>query len=148
MSATYPAGLYDKTQDRKTWMIFFFCCRECIKYSSQSVIKFTMQKKLLEEMDINDCVKYIDNNEEFVKAWIQTCLIDCYRETWIFGEAGERDYSHNNEEHKDTFTVLSSGTHCPRNWSCPSPKPLQKYGWHQAVLSRHPDLPPQGVRRS
>ncbi|EMP32021.1 Band 4.1-like protein 3 [Chelonia mydas] len=121
---------------------------ECIKYCSQSVIKFTMQKKLLEEMDINDCVKYIDNNEEFVKAWIQTCLIDCYRETWIFGKAGERDYSHNNEEHKDTVTVLSSGTHCPRSWSCPSPKPLQKYGCNQAVLSRHPDLPPQGVRRS
>ncbi|XP_053883362.1 interferon-induced very large GTPase 1-like [Malaclemys terrapin pileata] len=59
---------------------------ESIKYGSRSFFQFTVQKKLLEEMDFDNYVKYISNYEEFVKAWIQTCLISHYRETGSLGE--------------------------------------------------------------
>ncbi|CAM2115003.1 unnamed protein product [Caretta caretta] len=59
----------------------FLSSGESIKYSSQSFFQFTVQKKLLEEMDFDNYVKYVRNYEEFVKAWIQTCLISHYRET-------------------------------------------------------------------
>ncbi|CAM4679185.1 interferon-induced very large GTPase 1-like [Lepidochelys kempii] len=59
----------------------FLSSGESIKYSSRSFFQFTVQKKLLEEMDFNNYVKYVRNYEEFVKAWIQTCLISHYRET-------------------------------------------------------------------
>uniref|UniRef100_A0A8C8SFU5 VLIG-type G domain-containing protein n=1 Tax=Pelusios castaneus TaxID=367368 RepID=A0A8C8SFU5_9SAUR len=59
----------------------FLSSSESMEYGSRSFFQFTVQKKLLEEMNFENYVKYIDNYEGFVKAWIQTRLIDHYRET-------------------------------------------------------------------
>ncbi|XP_026502794.2 interferon-induced very large GTPase 1-like, partial [Terrapene carolina triunguis] len=59
----------------------FLSSGESIEYGSRSFFQFTVQKKLLEEMDFNNYVKYVSNYEVFVKSWIQTRLFDHYRET-------------------------------------------------------------------
>ncbi|XP_044873146.1 interferon-induced very large GTPase 1-like [Mauremys mutica] len=64
----------------------FLSSGESIEYGSRSFFQFTVQKKLLEEMDFNNYMKYVSNYEGFVKAWIQTCLISHYRETGGLGE--------------------------------------------------------------
>ncbi|XP_044870497.1 interferon-induced very large GTPase 1-like [Mauremys mutica] len=52
-----------------------------IEYGSRTFFQFTVQKKLLEEMNFDNYVKYIKNYEEFVKTWIQRRLMDHYRES-------------------------------------------------------------------
>ncbi|XP_038261149.1 interferon-induced very large GTPase 1-like isoform X2 [Dermochelys coriacea] len=59
----------------------FLSSGECIEYGSRSFFQFTVQKKLLEEMDFSNYVKYINNYEVFIKSWIQTRLFEHYRET-------------------------------------------------------------------
>ncbi|XP_053881073.1 up-regulator of cell proliferation-like [Malaclemys terrapin pileata] len=51
------------------------------EYSSRSSFQFTMQKKLLEEMNFSNYVKYIKSYEVFVKTWVWRCLVDHYRQT-------------------------------------------------------------------
>ncbi|CAM4679194.1 interferon-induced very large GTPase 1-like [Lepidochelys kempii] len=58
----------------------FLSSGESIEYGSRSFFQFSVQKKLLEEMDFNNYVKYINNYEVFVKSWIQTRLFERYRE--------------------------------------------------------------------
>ncbi|XP_039389819.1 up-regulator of cell proliferation-like [Mauremys reevesii] len=48
------------------------------EYSSRSVFHFTVQKKLLEEMNFDNYVEYINNYEKFVKSWMWRCLLDNY----------------------------------------------------------------------
>ncbi|XP_067391330.1 interferon-induced very large GTPase 1-like [Emydura macquarii macquarii] len=64
----------------------FLSSGESIEYGSRSFFQFTVQKKLLEEMDFNNYVKYVNNYEGFVKSWIQTRLFEHYRETGDLGE--------------------------------------------------------------
>ncbi|CAM5119360.1 unnamed protein product [Eretmochelys imbricata] len=59
---------------------------ESIEYGSRTFFQFTVQKKLLEEMNFDNYVKYIKNYEEFVKTWIQRRMMDHYRETKRLGE--------------------------------------------------------------
>ncbi|XP_050812614.1 interferon-induced very large GTPase 1-like [Gopherus flavomarginatus] len=92
----------------------FLSSGESIEYGSRSFFQFTMQKKLLEEMDFNNYVKYVSNYEVFVKSWIQTRLFDHYRETGGLRELEKavlatimkkiRD-ALESSEHKDALTV-------------------------------------------
>ncbi|TFJ99733.1 ER membrane protein complex subunit 4 [Platysternon megacephalum] len=59
---------------------------ESIEYGSRTFFQFTVQKKLLEEMNFDNYVKYIKNYEKFVKTWIQRRMMDQYRETECLGE--------------------------------------------------------------
>ncbi|CAM5148366.1 unnamed protein product [Natator depressus] len=59
---------------------------ESIEYGSRTFFQFTVQKKLLEEMNFDNYVKYMKNYEEFVKTWIQRRMMDHYRETKRLGE--------------------------------------------------------------
>ncbi|XP_074854404.1 interferon-induced very large GTPase 1-like [Carettochelys insculpta] len=58
----------------------FLSSGESIEYGSRSFFQFTVQKKLLEEKNFANYVKYINGYEEFVKSWIQTRLFDHYFE--------------------------------------------------------------------
>ncbi|KAM9148979.1 interferon-induced very large GTPase 1-like [Pangshura tecta] len=51
------------------------------EYSSRSVFHFTVQKKLLEEMNFDNYVEYINNYEKFVKSWTWRCLLDNYHQS-------------------------------------------------------------------
>ncbi|XP_037754903.1 interferon-induced very large GTPase 1 isoform X2 [Chelonia mydas] len=53
---------------------------QSIEYASRSFFQFTVQKKLLEDGNFNNYVKYIINYEKFVKAWIWRHILDYYRE--------------------------------------------------------------------
>ncbi|XP_065258524.1 interferon-induced very large GTPase 1-like [Emys orbicularis] len=53
---------------------------QSIEYASRSFFQFTVQKKLLEDGNFNNYVKYIINYEKFVKAWIWRHILDFYRE--------------------------------------------------------------------
>ncbi|CAM5119964.1 unnamed protein product [Eretmochelys imbricata] len=64
----------------------FLSSEQALEYASQSFFQFFLLKKLLEEMNFDNYVKYISNYEEFVKSWIQRCLIDHYG-----GKASLRD---------------------------------------------------------
>ncbi|XP_065450264.1 up-regulator of cell proliferation-like isoform X1 [Chrysemys picta bellii] len=59
---------------------------EFIEYGSRTFFQFAVQKKLLEEMNFDNYVKYITNYKEFVKTWIQRHIMDHYRETKHLGE--------------------------------------------------------------
>ncbi|XP_065435859.1 up-regulator of cell proliferation-like [Chrysemys picta bellii] len=59
---------------------------ESIEYGSRTFFQFTVQKKLLEEMNLDNYVKYIKNYEKFVKTWIRRYMMDHYRETKRLGE--------------------------------------------------------------
>uniref|UniRef100_A0A8C4WKV2 VLIG-type G domain-containing protein n=2 Tax=Gopherus evgoodei TaxID=1825980 RepID=A0A8C4WKV2_9SAUR len=54
---------------------------QSLEYGSQSFFQFAVQKKLLEEMNFDNYVKYINSYEEFVKSWILRHLLDHYRES-------------------------------------------------------------------
>ncbi|CAM5159041.1 unnamed protein product [Natator depressus] len=64
----------------------FLSSEQALEYASRSFFQFFLLKKLLEEMNFDNYVKYISNYEEFVKSWIQRCLIDHYG-----GKASLRD---------------------------------------------------------
>ncbi|KAM9147478.1 interferon-induced very large GTPase 1-like isoform 1-T1 [Pangshura tecta] len=53
---------------------------QSIEYASRSFFQFTVQKKLLEDGNFNNYVKYIIDYEKFVKAWIWRHILDYYRE--------------------------------------------------------------------
>ncbi|KAG6925030.1 upregulator of cell proliferation, partial [Chelydra serpentina] len=53
---------------------------QSIQYGSRSFFQFTVQKKLLEDGNFDNYVKYIINYETFVKAWIWRHILDYYRE--------------------------------------------------------------------
>ncbi|XP_043373144.1 up-regulator of cell proliferation-like [Dermochelys coriacea] len=53
---------------------------QSLEYGSRSFFQFAVQKKLLEEMNFDNYVKYINNYEEFVKTWILRHLLDHYKE--------------------------------------------------------------------
>ncbi|XP_030417831.1 up-regulator of cell proliferation-like isoform X2 [Gopherus evgoodei] len=59
---------------------------ESIEYGNRTFFQFTVQKKLLEEMNFDNYVKYIKNYDNFVKTWIQRRMVDHYRETKCLGE--------------------------------------------------------------
>nr|XP_032651270.1 interferon-induced very large GTPase 1-like [Chelonoidis abingdonii] len=59
---------------------------ESIAYSSQTFFQFTVQKKLLEEENFDNCMQYIKNYKQFVKTWIQRRMMDHYREPKRLGE--------------------------------------------------------------
>ncbi|XP_065447306.1 up-regulator of cell proliferation-like [Chrysemys picta bellii] len=59
---------------------------ESVEYGSRTFFQFIVQKKLLEEMDLDNYVKYIKYYKEFVKTWIQRRIMDHYRETKRLGE--------------------------------------------------------------
>ncbi|XP_050812620.1 up-regulator of cell proliferation-like [Gopherus flavomarginatus] len=59
---------------------------ESIEYGSRTFFQFTVQKKLLEEMNFDNYMQYIKNYEQFVKTWIQRRMMDHYRETKRLGE--------------------------------------------------------------
>ncbi|XP_065435556.1 up-regulator of cell proliferation-like isoform X1 [Chrysemys picta bellii] len=52
-----------------------------IGYGNRSFFQFWMLSRLLEEMNFDGYVKYINNYEEFAKTWIWTHLLDHYKET-------------------------------------------------------------------
>ncbi|XP_024063969.2 up-regulator of cell proliferation-like [Terrapene carolina triunguis] len=53
---------------------------QSIDYASRGFFQFTTQKKLLEENDFYNYVRYIENYEDFVKSQIQRHLVDHYSE--------------------------------------------------------------------
>ncbi|XP_037754858.1 up-regulator of cell proliferation-like isoform X1 [Chelonia mydas] len=53
---------------------------QSIDYASRGFFQFTTQKKLLEENDFYNYVRYIENYEDFVKTGIQRHLVDHYSE--------------------------------------------------------------------
>ncbi|KAG6926568.1 up-regulator of cell proliferation-like, partial [Chelydra serpentina] len=53
---------------------------QSIDYTSRGFFQFTTQKKLLEENEFYNYVRYIENYEDFVKTWIQRHLVDHYSE--------------------------------------------------------------------
>ncbi|XP_039389815.1 interferon-induced very large GTPase 1-like isoform X1 [Mauremys reevesii] len=56
----------------------FLSSEQAVEYASRSFFQLSVLKKLLEEMNFDNYVKYIRNYEKFVKSWIQRCLIDHY----------------------------------------------------------------------
>ncbi|EMP24968.1 Interferon-induced very large GTPase 1 [Chelonia mydas] len=52
-----------------------------IGYGNRSFFQFWLLSRLLEEMNFDGYVKYINNYEEFAKTWIWTHLLDHYKET-------------------------------------------------------------------
>ncbi|KAG6925033.1 upregulator of cell proliferation, partial [Chelydra serpentina] len=50
-------------------------------YGNRSFFQFWLLTRLLEEMNFDGYVKYINNYEEFAKTWIWTHLLDHYKET-------------------------------------------------------------------
>ncbi|CAM4679857.1 unnamed protein product [Lepidochelys kempii] len=52
-----------------------------IGYANRSFFQFWLLSRLLEEMNFDGYVKYINNYEEFAKTWIWTHLLDHYKET-------------------------------------------------------------------
>nr|XP_006134415.1 interferon-induced very large GTPase 1-like isoform X1 [Pelodiscus sinensis]XP_014434665.1 interferon-induced very large GTPase 1-like isoform X1 [Pelodiscus sinensis] len=82
----------------------FLSSGESIEYGSRSFFQFTVQKKLLEEMNFDNYVKYIVDYEGFVKSWIQTRLFDHYRETRGLGDLEVQD-ALETSECKEALTV-------------------------------------------
>ncbi|XP_042328780.1 interferon-induced very large GTPase 1-like isoform X2 [Sceloporus undulatus] len=54
----------------------FLSSGQSIHYGSRSFFQFTVQKKLLEDENFGDYVKYINQYEQFVKFWIEANLLD------------------------------------------------------------------------
>ncbi|XP_043373148.1 up-regulator of cell proliferation-like isoform X3 [Dermochelys coriacea] len=52
-----------------------------IGYGNRSFFQFWLLSRLLEEMNFDGYVKYINNYEEFAKTWIWTHLLDHYKKT-------------------------------------------------------------------
>ncbi|XP_065259559.1 up-regulator of cell proliferation-like [Emys orbicularis] len=52
-----------------------------IGYGNRSFFQFWLLSRLLEEMNFDGYVKYINNYKEFAKTWIWTHLLDHYKET-------------------------------------------------------------------
>nr|XP_014425403.2 up-regulator of cell proliferation-like [Pelodiscus sinensis] len=50
-------------------------------YRNRSIFQFWLLSRLLEEMNFDCYVKYINNYEAFAKTWIWTHLLDHYKET-------------------------------------------------------------------
>ncbi|KYO28641.1 interferon-induced very large GTPase 1 isoform X2 [Alligator mississippiensis] len=64
----------------------FLSSGQSLEYSSRSFFQFTVQKKLLEEMNFDNYVKYISDYEGFVKTWIWIQLVNRYQMSDALGE--------------------------------------------------------------
>ncbi|KAJ6652135.1 hypothetical protein lerEdw1_013175 [Lerista edwardsae] len=58
----------------------FLSSGQSFQYGSRSFFQYTVQKTLLEKGDFKDYVKYINHYQAFVTTWIQTHLLDHYRQ--------------------------------------------------------------------
>ncbi|XP_066485323.1 up-regulator of cell proliferation-like [Tiliqua scincoides] len=58
----------------------FLSSGQYIQYGSRSFFQFTVQKLLLEKEKFDDYVNYIDHYRDFVNSWIQTQLLEHYRQ--------------------------------------------------------------------
>nr|XP_060636162.1 interferon-induced very large GTPase 1-like [Anolis sagrei ordinatus] len=56
----------------------FLSSAQSIQYGSRSFFQFMVQKKLLEDENFDDYVKYIRDYKGFVKFWIEEHLVDHY----------------------------------------------------------------------